>query len=207
MSTKERKLKEKENRREHILNAAEAIMSEDGLHGLSIELIAQYTQLAKGTIYLYFKSKEEILSILTIKARNKLYEGFESIFNQNTNAFDKIINIIKMNYQFYKDNLLYHDLISLYEANQKTLETAEMFETSAKITKLVFQIVDEAKTEGYIRKEINPMHLSMTMWGMTVGMLQLFKVRGTTLSETFAITEDELFNNYLDIFINGIKNS
>jgi TetR/AcrR family transcriptional regulator len=51
MSTKDRKLKEKENRKEVILKAAETVMIEHGLYGLSIEAIAEETQLAKGTIY------------------------------------------------------------------------------------------------------------------------------------------------------------
>ena len=79
MSTKERKLKEKENRKDLILKAAENVMTQHGLYGLSIEAIAEETELAKGTIYLYFKSKEEILSILTIKARELLLNEFKKI--------------------------------------------------------------------------------------------------------------------------------
>ncbi|MBC7557690.1 MAG: TetR family transcriptional regulator [Chryseobacterium sp.] len=47
MSTKERKLKEKENRKEVILKAAENVMTQHGLYGLSIEAIADETELAK----------------------------------------------------------------------------------------------------------------------------------------------------------------
>jgi AcrR family transcriptional regulator len=42
MSTQERKLKEKQNRKQQILDVAEAIMLETGLNGLSSDLIAQY---------------------------------------------------------------------------------------------------------------------------------------------------------------------
>ena len=86
MSTKDRKLLEKENRRESILSAAEAIMSTNGIHGLSIDLIANETQLAKGTIYLYFKSKEEILSILSVKARKLLFSEFQKIQKNQKNS-------------------------------------------------------------------------------------------------------------------------
>jgi TetR/AcrR family transcriptional regulator len=62
MSTVTRKQKEKQNRRGDILKAAEKVMLANGLHGLNIDLIATETQLAKGTIYLYFKSKVSSLS-------------------------------------------------------------------------------------------------------------------------------------------------
>jgi AcrR family transcriptional regulator len=205
MSTKERKLKEKENRKEVILKAAENVMTQHGLYGLSIEAIAEETQLAKGTIYLYFKSKEEILSSLTIKARNKLFHEFELIEQQSGTAFEKLIQMIRMNYNFYKKFPLYYDLVSLYEANHKAVETEEMYKSSQNITNLVNRIATTAQLEGSLNAAINPLHLTMSLWGMTVGMLQLLKVRGTFMEENLAITEDDLIENYITIFAQGIK--
>ena len=206
MSTKERKLREKENRKDLILQAAEKVMRENGLYGLSIEAIADETQLAKGTIYLYFKSKEEILSSLTIKARNKLFVEFELIEKQNGNSFEKLIEMIKMNYRFYRQFPLYYDLVSLYEANHKAVETEEMYQSSQNITNLVYRIASQAKEEGLLNEKVNPMHLTMSLWGMTVGMLQLLKVRGPLIEESFAISEDDLMETYLEIFRKGISN-
>jgi TetR/AcrR family transcriptional regulator len=206
MSTKERKLKEKENRKEVILSAAEAVMSKNGLYGLSIEAIAEETQLAKGTIYLYFKSKEEILSSLTIKARNKLLQEFELIEKQNATAFEKLILMIRMNYNFYKKFPLYYDLVSLYEANHKVIETEEMYISSQNITNLVHRIAEKAKSEGDLNKDVNPLFLTMSLWGMTVGILQLLKVRGVFMSENLEITEDNIVDTYITIFSKGIKN-
>ena len=126
MSTKDRKLIEKENRRESILSAAESVMTTYGIHGLNIDLIANETQLAKGTIYLYFKSKEEILSVLSIKARKLLYKEFQKIEKSDISPIEKIKDLVKANYQFYKKSPLYYDLVSLYEVNNTLTETEEM---------------------------------------------------------------------------------
>lgn len=206
MSTKDRKVREKENRKEVILNASEKVMRENGLYGLSIEAIAEETQLAKGTIYLYFKSKDEILSSLTIKARNKLFSEFELIENQNSTSYEKLISMIRMNYTFYKNFPLYYDLVSLYEANHKVIETGEMYQSSQNITNLVQRITSKAKEEGFLNVDIDPLHLAMSLWGMTVGMLQLLKVRGSLMEENMGIKEDELIETYISIFSNGIKN-
>jgi TetR/AcrR family transcriptional regulator len=206
MSTKERKLKEKENRKEVILKAAEKVMTANGLYGLSIEAIAEETQLAKGTIYLYFKSKDEILSSLTIKARNQLFNEFQLIEKQKSTAYEKLIQMIRMNYNFYKKFPLYYDLVSLYEANHKAVETEEMYKSSQNITNLVQRIAEEAKVEGFLNSKIDPLHLTMSLWGMTVGMLQLLKVRGTVMEENLAITETDLIETYIAIFSKGITN-
>lgn len=206
MSTKERKLKEKENRRDLILEAAENVMCKNGLYGLSIEAIADETQLAKGTIYLYFKSKEEILSYLTIKARNKLFVEFELIEKQNSNSFEQLISIIRMNYTFYKQFPLSYDLVSLYEANHKAVESEEMYKSSQNITNLVYRIAEKAKKEGFLNESINSLHLTMSLWGMTVGMLQLLKVRGAFMEENLSLFEADLIETYIQIFKKGITN-
>jgi AcrR family transcriptional regulator len=207
MSTQERKIKEKENRKQQILNAAEAIMEENGLNGLSIDLIAQYTQLAKGTIYLYFRSKEEILSILTIKARELLLNEFKKIAIKEITPIEKLKLIIIENYQFFKRHSLYYDLISLYEANHNVVETEEMYKSSNEISKIVAYIVLQGQKENLIDNTYNPYELTMNLWAMTVGVLQLFKVRGALISEKFGITEQNLLDNYMSIFLKGIKQS
>jgi TetR/AcrR family transcriptional regulator len=205
MSTLDRKKIEKENRREFILKTAENIMSVHGVHGLNMDLVATETQLAKGTIYLYFKSKEEILSILTIKSRDMLFKAFEIAEKKHDNAIDKLKAIIKANYFFYKENPLHYDLVSLYESSSKLTETNEMYGFSEKITGLVLDIVLKAQAEGTLNAHIAPIHLTMSMWGMTVGMLQLIKVRGSLMHEKMAVEEHDLLDTFLDVFENGIK--
>ena len=141
MSTKDRKLLEKENRRESILSAAENIMSTHGIHGLSIDLIANETQLAKGTIYLYFKSKEEILSILSVKARKLLFIEFQKIQKKDIPHIEQVKELVHTNYAFYKKKPMYYDLMSLYEVNNTLTETEEMHESGQEISNLIIDIV------------------------------------------------------------------
>lgn len=205
MSTKDRKLIEKENRRESILVAAETIMTTHSIHGLSIDLIANQTQLAKGTIYLYFKSKEEILSVLSIKARKLLFKEFQKIEKQGVSPIEQIKELVKANYAFYKKSPLYYDLVSLYEVNNTLTETEEMYESSQEISTLIVGIVTKAKEEGSLNPYIDPLHFSFCLWGMTVGVFQLIKVRGTLMTQTLDILEEDLLNTFMETLINGIR--
>lgn len=205
MSTKDRKLLEKENRRESILSAAETVMSMHGIYGLSIDLIANETQLAKGTIYLYFKNKEEILSILSVKARRLLFKEFQEIEKKDIKPLEKIKEIVNQNYLFYKKSPLYYDLMSLYEVNNTLTETEEMYKTSEDITNLVAGIVEEGKNDGSLNSEINSLHFTFSMWGMTVGILQLIKVKGLLMKEKMNVSEQELLNNFMQTLEYGIK--
>jgi len=205
MSTITRKQKEKENRRDDILKAAEKVMQANGLHGLSIDLIATETQLAKGTIYLYFKSKEEILSILSVKSRNKLYNEFLKVNKSDNSPLEKLKLISKTNYLFYKKYPLYHDLVSLYEASTSLIESEEMYVSSDKISKLVLGIAHEAQNNGTLNPNLNPLHITMILWGISVGVVQLIKVKGLIIKEKMEIEEQELLNTFLNFLDNGLK--
>ncbi len=205
MSTKDRKLIEKENRRESILAAAETVMTTHGIHGLSIDLIANETQLAKGTIYLYFKSKEEILSILSMKARKLLFKEFQKIEKSDATPIEQLKDLIKENYAFYKKEPLYYDLVSLYEVNNTLTETEEMHESGQEIADLIIKIAVRAKEEGTLNPNINPLYFSFCIWGMTVGVFQLIKVRGALMNEKMNVSEEDLLNTFLETFENGIK--
>jgi TetR/AcrR family transcriptional regulator, fatty acid metabolism regulator protein len=50
-----------DNKKEQIRKAALAVFSRQGFHETTVEQIAQEAGIAKGTIYLYYTSKEEIL--------------------------------------------------------------------------------------------------------------------------------------------------
>ena len=60
MGTHERKEREKESRRENIVDAAEKIIRVKGFEGMTMDDVAVIAELGKGTIYLYFKNKTDL---------------------------------------------------------------------------------------------------------------------------------------------------
>lgn len=62
MGVKERRGREEKARLAAILVAAENVFSEHGYYQARMDDIAEAAELAKGTLYYYFKSKDEILS-------------------------------------------------------------------------------------------------------------------------------------------------
>src|SRR5207249_12012009 len=61
---KKRVLKSPEDRRQEILDAAQRVFSERGVSKVTVADIAEAAEVAKGTVYLYFGSKEHLLLAL-----------------------------------------------------------------------------------------------------------------------------------------------
>lgn len=67
------------NRREDILNAAQILFTEKGYEKTTIEDIAKYIGIGKGTVYLDFKNKDDIFQAIIERNVNILLEKLESL--------------------------------------------------------------------------------------------------------------------------------
>lgn len=76
MGIPERKEREKLMRRETILGAAEGVFFDKGLRAATLDEIADKAEVSKGTIYLYFASKEDLYCSLMTKALILLLDTF-----------------------------------------------------------------------------------------------------------------------------------
>jgi AcrR family transcriptional regulator len=65
MSVQERKRRERSARRQTILEAAASVFARHGLESATIEMVAREAEVAVGTIYLYFSSRDDLFLQLT----------------------------------------------------------------------------------------------------------------------------------------------
>jgi len=72
----------KSERRAAILAAAEALIRRDPEGGFAVGDIARRAGLAKGTVYLYFGSREEILLAVHDAQLGELFAGLEAVLEQ-----------------------------------------------------------------------------------------------------------------------------
>jgi TetR/AcrR family transcriptional regulator len=197
MATIDRKQKERIERYNAILEAAENIMNTKGLYSLNMDLVAKETELAKGTLYLYFKSKEEILGALSVKARALLLNYFEKAAQKVSDPIEQLKAIAMATFQYFKKHPMYFELISIYEVNNK-LEETEVIQNSIKdLIQFVTEIAQNAKDQGKLSAKLDPTQYTFCLWGMVIGMAQLIKVRGAVMRNYKGITEKEVINTFM----------
>lgn len=112
MGIRERREKEREQRRSDILRAARIAFSEIGIEHASVERIAQESELGKGTIYLYFKSKEEILLALMVEDMVRLDEMIATVIERGNRSSDKMLGAFDVFHRFADENPLFFKMIT-----------------------------------------------------------------------------------------------
>jgi AcrR family transcriptional regulator len=83
VATRSRRQREKEDRRERILNAARDAFFEEGLRHATVDSIAQRAEVAKGTVYLYFRTKETIIAHLLLEGLDDLGQRLETAYDES----------------------------------------------------------------------------------------------------------------------------
>jgi AcrR family transcriptional regulator len=102
MSIQERKKREKEIRRQQILAAAKKLISRKGFNKTTMGDIAAEAELSLGTLYIYFKNKEELFTSLSIRILQFLYIRVEqAIKTGNKNPEKQLENLIEAIYDVY----------------------------------------------------------------------------------------------------------
>lgn len=88
-----RRLREKEQRYNTILKAAETLFAQKGYHQTGIEEIADLAEVSTGSVYLYFKSKEDLLITMMQEIGHQLRKLLGDELKSADYSFDSFKNI------------------------------------------------------------------------------------------------------------------
>lgn len=80
-------------RKKQIINAAEDVFTQKGFDQARMDDIAEETGLSKGTLYLYFKSKEDLITAILDRMFQYEFRQFEALNLTEMNAVDAIWKI------------------------------------------------------------------------------------------------------------------
>ena len=103
MGIQERKQRERERRRQQIIVAAKRVFSENGFSKTTMEDIAREAELSPGTLYLYFKNKDELYASLSLRILQYMNIRLEDVKKEkDSNREQKIASIKEALYDVYQ---------------------------------------------------------------------------------------------------------
>ena len=178
MGTQARRTREKERRSKKILDAAKQLFFDQGFAATTMDQIAGHVELSKGTLYLYFKSKEELYISLLVEGLALLNQAFQTAVENKTGWKTNVRSIgwayfhysrdypqfFHINFQFQHGELTAHISDGLYrQCVQEAMACLEHLSRA----------IAQGVAEGDIRKDYDPMSLAVTMWGALTGIIML----------------------------------
>jgi len=82
-----------------IIDAAVVVIAENGYHQAQVSKIAKQAGVADGTIYLYFKNKEDILISVFEDKMGLFVENLKNIINDGTSSSQKLLKMVENHFR------------------------------------------------------------------------------------------------------------
>jgi TetR/AcrR family fatty acid metabolism transcriptional regulator len=142
-------------RRESILQAAIEIFSKKGFRSATISEIAERAGVAEGSIYQYFKSKEDLFFSIPVEKTIEFRTQVELHLSGIAGALNKIRKFVWYFLYFFTVNPEYGRMLMLDMRVNKSFVRTETYNFLKKSVEHVLEIIDEGQKEGVIRKDIN----------------------------------------------------
>lgn len=177
MGIAERKEREKEQRRNDIIDAAEAVFFEKGIETATMDDVANAAELSKGTLYLYFNSKDDLLHAIIHRGLVIMKEMFTEAFNSKEIGIEKVMAVGNAYFEFsrkYPDHfrvMLFHKHAGSCspEDNPNLAACIELGDSSLEI---VAQAVEVGIQDGSVRSDVDPMEVAVILWAQSNGIVQ-----------------------------------
>jgi len=207
--TRARHGREKEERRQSILQAAREVFFENGFYRATVDDVAGRAKVSKGTVYLYFESKETILALLLLEGLNELVENLEDAYAaaKTLSADERLRRLSRAYLSFFEEKPDYFRLLTATDRGrfQDSVEPSvyqEVLSASLKGLDWVGMAIQQGIDEGLFHCcDVRP--AASILWATLNGVLDLMK--HPLRREMVGLELEPLYQAALETVLQGLQ--
>ena len=193
---------DKDEKKIKILKAAMDVFAEKGFHTARMADVAEVAEIGKGTIYEYFRSKEDLfMELFTFVMKGPIDYQFQKR-DPTTKPAEKLEKLIASSLKAYhKMEKFYYVLINFRaehrESHTQTFYRSQFATLYKEFRKEVGAIIEEGIRDGTFKK-VNTDHLAYTMIAVMEGLMSqwVFDRKAIPLKKLSVLITD-MFLTYL----------
>ncbi len=209
MTTAQRRAREKARRQQEILEAAREVFFEEGIHRATVDDVAARAEISKGTVYLYFQSKESILAHLLLEGLSTLLSQLETAYapQEPLSAEQHLRQLVEAYWQFsqtYPD--YFRLLMALDRGRFRERVSDEMYQQiateSTRGLKLAARAIRQGVEKGAFTAD-DPLLAAGVLWGALNGALTV--MANPVRQEMIPVEPKAVFDATFELFLRGLQ--
>jgi TetR/AcrR family fatty acid metabolism transcriptional regulator len=163
----EEELKEESKKAIEIIKAATLIFSKADFHKVTMDEIAEAANVGKGTLYRYYKNKEDLYFSIISKGLEALYRYITTTIEKEQDVISKIKKFVYCALRFFEKNKPFVIVFLQEEVKFREKGISECTKILDKITNLLEELILEGQKKGIIKENISASLSSIFLIGMT----------------------------------------
>jgi TetR/AcrR family fatty acid metabolism transcriptional regulator len=188
-----------ENKHQKILQAAVRVFAEKGFYNSRVSEIAKEASVADGTIYLYFKNKDDILISLFEEEFGQIVENMRKELDREKDVLQKIKKFAIAHLSIVSKQHQLGEVLGV-EVRQSTKFMKEYINKPfIEYLNLIRSIVIEGQERGLIRKDLTPGIMKRALFGALDEMARYWVL---SAKKKHSVSEAAL--QISDVFIRGM---
>lgn len=177
MGIQERKQREREQRRQRIIDSAFEVVMSKGISNLTMDDTAAVAELSKATLYLYFKSKEELIIEIVIQVLHH-FATYMEVGMKGLEPREALARMGETYLKYYYSFPVHYKILN-FRDNTQELEysryenSQRLLEANCRIWDVICAPLIAGIQEGIFRSDIVPLELGVIMWASGSGIISL----------------------------------
>lgn len=205
MARKEQSQVDRDRRINDIITATKKILISKGYFKTTMSDISQESGLSRRTLYLYFKSKEEISLEIVKQAFKSLEKMVITASSTETNGYKKLENIKNAYLEYYKSNFseFYFTIFFDFKINTQIIQNKdakECFNTLSSIVDIIESCIVKGIKDGSIKANIdNTRKRAIAILNLVHGTMQKMAVRKEIINSYVGFSTEQLIDETFNI--------
>lgn len=157
--------KNQSDKYQKIIQAATHVFASKGFYNSKVADIAKEADVADGTIYLYFKNKDDLLISIFETSIDGFIHSVETTIQDTKNPIEKLHQFIRLHLALVQDNQDIAQVLQI-ELRQSSKFMKEYAATRFReYLDVIAKIIEEGQQQELFKKELNPMILKRAIFG------------------------------------------
>lgn len=215
MGVIERKEREKEQKKAMILEVAEEILLEKGLDQLNMDEVAERAEVSKGSLYLYFNNKTDLVLGICHKASNLMNEWTSKVLTEKKSGLEMVYQLGKNYLKFAIEHPEYYRVMRFLESYKHSDQAKNSIyldlcrQNRQQGFRVMVRAIQIGMQDGSIHTMYNAEQLALLLVSTSHGVVNMAYMHENSqhfeLLDHLGIDLETMFTCYMKLIGNGIK--
>jgi len=204
MSKKERL---SEFNRKNILETTKQLFLKKGITQTTMDDIAREAEYSKSTIYVYFKSKDEIYNHIILEHIEILKTRIRQALTSSQGFPDGYFAVCNTLVDYYNTNPLYFEsILGEIQIPKDESETvlAQIYEVGEEINLIIEEYIKACLLKKQMRSALPPLQTTFTLWAALSGIITLADKKEAYINNAMKITKAEFMRNGFELLLESL---
>jgi TetR/AcrR family transcriptional regulator len=208
MSVAERRTREKQYRIQNILNAAEKVFFSKGYESATMNEIAREAELGKGTIYLYFKGKDDVHRAIVERGMDIFFDLIKSSKKERASGMSNLKTVWDCFMRFRTEHPNYCNAFIHYETKYRDDNAPGDFDrwvNKYKVIHFMIEAIEAGRADGSVRSNIDAADMTLMLWAQMTGAIMLVRFKRALITNLSGIEPDDFLERYKQIVYENLE--